>query len=137
MEPVKVMKPHTPISAIASEDRPRERLQALGPRRLRNDELLAIIIGSGTRSASSLELARAILRKTSGPAGLPGATLASLLQTEGVGPAVAMRIVAGCELNRRAARTRATAPPPRAPADAARGPESLRAADKRSVTGAA
>jgi len=137
MEPVKVNKPHTPISAIASEERPRERLQALGPRRLRNDELLAIIIGSGTRSSSSLELARAILRKTSGPAGLPAATLASLLETEGVGPAVAMRIVAGCELNRRAERTRAAAPRPRAPAAAVRSPESLRAADKRSVTGAA
>ena len=142
MESAKSLKPHIPISAIPAGDRPRERLQSLGPRRLRNDELLAIVIGSGTSSSSSLELARALLRKTSGPAGLAQATLASLLETEGVGPAVAMRLVASCELNRRAARSRTarsrtTAPAARAPAGASRDAESLRAADKRSVTGAA
>ncbi len=110
---------------------------ALGPRRLRNEELLAIVIGSGTRSASSLDLARTILKRTSGPAGLAQASLAALLETEGVGPAVAMRIVAGCELNRRAMRARPSSPLARAPAASGPGSDSLRAADKRSVTGAA
>lgn len=131
------MKPHTPISAISAQDRPRERLLALGPRRLRNEELLAIVIGSGTRSASSLDLARTILKRTSGPAGLTQASLAALLETEGVGPAVAMRIVAGCELHRRAMRARPSSPLARAPAAGGPGSDSLRAADKRSVTGAA
>lgn len=131
------MKQHTRISAISAPDRPRERLLALGPRRLRNEELLAIVIGSGTRSASSLELARTILKRTSGPAGLAQASLAALLETEGVGPAVAMRIVAGCELNRRAMRARSSGPLARAPAAGGPGSDSLRAADKRSVTGAA
>jgi DNA repair protein RadC len=131
------MKQHTRISAISAPDRPRERLLALGPRRLRNEELLAIVIGSGTRSASSLELARTILKRTSGPAGLAQASVAALLETEGVGPAVAMRIVAGCELNRRAMRARSSGPLARAPAAGGPGSDSLRAADKRSVTGAA
>lgn len=131
------MKPHTPISALAAQDRPRERLLALGPRRLRSEELLAIIIGSGTRRASSLELARLILKTSSGPAGLPKATMKALLELEGIGPAVAMRIVAGCELNRRATRGPAAASAARDPAGQGPGSGTPGGADTRSVTGAA
>ncbi|WP_269044753.1 UPF0758 domain-containing protein [Paenarthrobacter sp. Z7-10] len=99
-----------PLSEIPPEDRPRERLLALGAHRLRNEELLAIVIGSGTRNASSLELAQRLLKKTAGPAGLDAASLPALLDIGGVGPAAAMRIVAGCELHRRAARRRTVQP---------------------------
>lgn len=109
------MTSHLPPSHIPSEERPRERLLALGVRKLRNEELLAIVIGSGTRNASSLELARQLLKKTAGPAGLDHVGLRTLFDTGGVGPAAAMRIVAGCELHRRAARQRTGRPAVRAP----------------------
>ncbi len=76
----------------------------MGVRRLRDAEVLAVIIGSGIPGCSSVELAAHILRKTSGAAGLAEASVEQLLAVDGVGPALAMRIVAGCELSRRAAR---------------------------------
>lgn len=83
-------------------DRPRERLAALGAERMRDGELLAVVIGSGTRGQSSLELARAMLKKAGGPARLARCTPSELMATHGVGPAVALRILAGLELGRRA-----------------------------------
>jgi DNA repair protein RadC len=120
------MTPHLPLSEIPPEDRPRERLLALGARKLRNEELLAIVIGSGNRNASSLELAQLLLKKTAGPAGLDSVDLHMLLDLGGIGPAAAMRIVAGCELHRRAARRRSLRPGGRASgvqAKTRRGPE--------------
>ncbi|MCY0905544.1 hypothetical protein OS914_11630 [Arthrobacter sp. H14-L1] len=84
-------------------DRPRERLLSVGVRRLKDAEVLAVIIGSGIPGCSSIELAARILRRTSGTAGLAEANVEQLLAIDGVGPALAMRIVAGCELSRRAA----------------------------------
>ncbi|MBG0740170.1 hypothetical protein IV500_12345 [Paeniglutamicibacter antarcticus] len=98
------MREHTSIAQMSIGDRPRERLLSVGIRRLRDVEVLAVIIGSGIRSCSSVELAARILHRTSGAAGLAEASLEQLLEVDGVGPALAMRIVAGSELSRRAAR---------------------------------
>ena len=91
-------------------DRPRERLLALGADRMRDAELLAVVIGSGTAARSSLELARDMLKKAGGPARLARCTPAELMDTHGVGPAVALRIVAGLQLGRRAAARSADLP---------------------------
>lgn len=48
------------IKEWALEDRPREKLYQNGPKQLTNAELLAIIIGSGTKSLSAVELAKNI-----------------------------------------------------------------------------
>ncbi|MDJ0355215.1 UPF0758 domain-containing protein [Paenarthrobacter sp. PH39-S1] len=96
------MRAHRAIAQMATAERPRERLRRVGVRRLRAAELLAVIIGSGLPGCSSLELAARILKKTSGAAALTEVTVEQLLEVDGVGPALAMRIVAGCELTRRA-----------------------------------
>ncbi len=98
------MKEHTAIAQMPAEDRPRERLLRLGPGRIRDAELLAIVIGSGSRGCSSLELARRILKSTSGTGALNAVTVEQLLEVEGVGPALAMRVVAAGELFRRGTR---------------------------------
>jgi hypothetical protein len=49
------------ITDWAVEDRPRERLWNKGPSSLSDAELLAILIGSGTRNNSALDLARELL----------------------------------------------------------------------------
>lgn len=83
------------------EDRPRERLQRLGPAALSTVELLTLLIGSGSRGSPADELARRIV--TAYPslrtlAGRPAGELASLA---GVGTATAARLAAACELGRR------------------------------------
>ena len=110
---------------MQAEDRPRERMARMGIRRLRNAEVLALVIGSGTRDASSLELARSILKRLGGPAGLQLADPGELQEVPGVGAALAARIAGAMELARRAGLRSADARPPRpgsAAADASRGP---------------
>lgn len=76
-------------------ERPRERLAQRGPRALSDTELLAILIGTGRRGRSVLDLARDVLRD-----GLP--VLASRTSIEDVGCVAGARIVAAFELGRRA-----------------------------------
>ncbi|MFO8175967.1 MAG: UPF0758 domain-containing protein [Longimicrobiales bacterium] len=52
---------HLPIHAWSPQDRPRERLRALGPAGLSNRELLAILIGSGGAGESALDVADRVL----------------------------------------------------------------------------
>ena len=48
------------IKDLAPEDRPRERLVANGPQALSTTELLAILIGSGTKKQSALDIAETL-----------------------------------------------------------------------------
>jgi DNA repair protein RadC len=77
-------------------ERPRERLLTEGAGSLSVAELLAILIGHGTRGLSALDLARQIFNSSrtgfSGP---------ELLRVKGLGGAKAARILAGIELGRR------------------------------------
>ncbi|WP_336714327.1 UPF0758 domain-containing protein [Arthrobacter sp. USHLN218] len=119
------MKTHTSIADMEATDRPREKMARVGIRRLRDAEVLALVIGSGTREASSLELGRLILKKTGGPAGLLAVDAEALRQIPGVGAALAARLAGAIELARRASvRTgAATQPAPgSAAADACPGP---------------
>lgn len=121
------MSSHTSIAEMPEEDRPRERLARRGMRRLRDAEVVALVIGSGTRTASSLELGRLILKRLGGPAGLQRASAGDLLAIPGVGEALAARLAGAMELARRAGvRERVSAGGARAPApgcaDGAAGP---------------
>ncbi len=93
-----------PMERLAPAERPRERLRSLGPRSLGAAELLAVILGSGTRGRSSLTIAHEVLAEVGGSlrvlASRPVATLGGI---GGVGPARAMAIVAALELGRRTA----------------------------------
>ena len=53
-----------PIRDWAADDRPREKLLRLGARALSDAELLAILIRSGSRNESALDLAKRILAKS-------------------------------------------------------------------------
>ncbi len=52
---------HRPINTWNEDDRPREKLQLKGKRNLSDAELIAILLGSGTRKESAVDLARRIL----------------------------------------------------------------------------
>jgi DNA repair protein RadC len=82
-------------------DRPRERLLAHGPRGLADAELLALLLGTGRRGRSAVELARELLARFDGLAGLFAAPRSALLAAPGVGPARWCALQASVELARR------------------------------------
>jgi len=82
-------------------ERPRERLLAEGAQRLTTAELLAIILRTGSRGRSAVDLARRLLRDLNGLGGLEAADPAALTEATGVGPAKAAQIKAALELGRR------------------------------------
>ena len=93
-----------PIERLAPTERPRERLRALGVRSLGAAELLAVILGSGSRGRSSLSIAHQVLAAVGGSLRvLANRPVATVGEIGGVGPARAMAIVAALELGRRTA----------------------------------
>ena len=82
-------------------EQPRERLLAEGVSRLTTAELLAIILRTGSRGQSAVDLARALLQSLDGLAGLEAAGPATLAEATGVGPAKTAQIKAALELGRR------------------------------------
>lgn len=93
---------HKPIKEWAPDDRPREKLMQKGPDALSNSELLAILLGSGTRTRSALEVAKDILGRAGNNLDVLGKlSVAELMQADGVGTARAITICAALELGRR------------------------------------
>jgi DNA repair protein RadC len=82
-------------------DRPREKLERMGPAGVGDNELLAIVLGHGMPRANALELANAVLAATGGLHGLVRATADDLRRVRGIGPARASQIVAAIEAGRR------------------------------------
>lgn len=91
-----------PLANIPNHDRPRERMRRLGIGSLTDDEVLALVLGSGQSGRSVLAFARSILRRTGGFPGLATMDFARLETLPGVGPATAGRLVAIIEIWRRA-----------------------------------
>jgi DNA repair protein RadC len=89
------------MKAIALHDRPREKLEQLGPAGLGDNELLAIVIGSGARGADALAVANQVLERTGGLRGLTRAAASDLTGVRGVGRARAAQLLAAVELGRR------------------------------------
>ena len=92
---------HVPIREWALEDRPREKMMKKGIESLTNAELLAILLSSGTKDMSAIDLARTILTEFEGLPRLARAGIAELTQFKGVGTAKAISLVAAFELGRR------------------------------------
>lgn len=91
-----------PIRTWSVEDRPREKLILKGIHTLSNAELIAILIGSGTKQESAVELARRILKKYGDNLNeLSKATVQELTKMKGIGEARAISIIASLELGRR------------------------------------
>ena len=94
------------IAALEPDARPRERLASRGAAELTDGELLAILLGAGTRGASALDVAAALLRGLGGVAGLVRASPEELAAYVGIGPARATVVQAALELGRRAVASR-------------------------------
>ncbi|RDV45771.1 DNA repair protein [Leifsonia sp. ku-ls] len=90
------------LADVPTHDRPRERMRRLGIGSLTDDEVLALVLGSGQTGRSVLALARSVLRRTGGFPGLATMDFARLERLPGVGPATAGRLVAITEIWRRA-----------------------------------
>jgi DNA repair protein RadC len=88
------------IKDLPKVDRPREKLEKYGPEKLSNSELLAILLGTGTKGTNVIELSNKILKKFSGE-GLAKANIKELKSTFGLGSAKASEVVASFELGRR------------------------------------
>ena len=88
------------MKEVANHDRPREKLQRLGVAALGDNELVAIVLGSGAPDCGALQLANRVLQRVGGLRGLARAS-ADQICVHGVGPARAAQIVAAVELGRR------------------------------------
>ena len=86
------------ISDWPQADRPRERLLAKGAKTLSDAELLAVILRTGMRGKSAVELGRDLLTRFKGIAGMSGADLSGV---KGLGPAKRAQFEAAIELARR------------------------------------
>jgi len=84
------------------EDRPREKLMKQGIQYLSNTELLALIIGSGTKEMNAVELARMILLSAKNNLNELGKlSVEELVRVKGIGVAKAITLVAALELGSR------------------------------------
>jgi len=95
-----MIKTKKTIKDLPRVERPREKLIRYGPGRLSSAELLAIILGSGTKSENVVELAGRIFKRF-GSEKLPTVTFEDLKNCLGLGPAKSCEIVACFELGKR------------------------------------
>ena len=90
------------IKSWATEDRPREKLMSKGASVLSSAELLAILIGSGNKKESAVDLSKRILESVQyNIHELAKLSLKKLTAFHGIGPAKAITIVTALELGKR------------------------------------
>jgi DNA repair protein RadC len=92
------------IQELPSQERPREKLAALGTGALSDSELLAILLRTGVRGHSAIELARHLLARFGSLGGLCRCTLQELCGVRGMGPAKALQLAAAFGLGSRLTR---------------------------------
>jgi len=86
---------------VAPHDRPREKLERLGPAGLGDNELLALVLGGGVRGSGALELANRVIDFAGGLYGLTRIAVSDLRRVRGVGGARAAQVMAAVEFGRR------------------------------------
>ncbi|HOE04278.1 MAG TPA: DNA repair protein RadC [Bacteroidales bacterium] len=92
----------TSIKNWASDDRPREKMIQKGTAALSDAELIAILLRTGSRDKSAVELAREILESSSNNLNLLGKkSISEFRKIKGIGMAKAVEIAAALELGRR------------------------------------
>lgn len=89
------------IKDVPKEDRPRERLLKIGASHLSNQELLAILIGSGTKNESVMALSNRVLMHFEGLNLLKDATIEELTAIKGIGKAKGVLLLSALELGKR------------------------------------
>lgn len=99
------------IKELSASERPRERLMSAGAGSLSDGELLAVLLRSGTREVSAIDLSRQILCLCEGSlCGLSTFGVERLCSIPGVGIGKAASIVAAFELGRRFMSEKSTVP---------------------------
>jgi DNA repair protein RadC len=86
---------------LSPDDRPREKLRRHGAAALGDNELVAVVLGSGRKFVDALGVANDVLRARGGLHGLARSTCEDLTPIAGVGPARAAQIMAALEIGRR------------------------------------
>jgi len=92
------------IQELPENDRPREKLAALGAAALTDSELIAILLRTGLPGANAVDVARQLLAEFKTLGGLARCTVAELSRIKGVGPAKAVQLAAAFGLASRLAR---------------------------------
>ena len=100
-EPTPNQKPTYRISDLHESDRPRERLETLGPQALTNAELIAILLRVGVKGENAVEVGQRLLQSFGGLQGLHRVPFKELMNQHGIGEAKASQIKAAIELGRR------------------------------------
>jgi len=96
------MEQHFSIKHWSEDDKPREKLMGKGKAALSDAELIAILIGSGSRNESAVELSKRILAKVNHNLNALGKlSLQQVMEFKGIGEAKAVTIAAALELGRR------------------------------------
>lgn len=97
-------KRHLTVKDLPTEIRPRERLFEQGAASLSDAELIAIIIGTGAKEETSLQLSQRILQEFENLGKIGRASLEELSKLRGIGRAKAAQLMASIEMGRRLSR---------------------------------
>ncbi|MFD2628686.1 DNA repair protein RadC [Oceanobacillus kapialis] len=89
------------IKNVPKNDRPRERMLEYGADHLSNQELLAILLGSGTKAESVMALSNRVLMHFEGLKLLHDATIEELIAIKGIGNAKGVQLLSAIELGKR------------------------------------
>ena len=90
------------MKELPSSERPYEKLEIYGAKKLSNSELLAIIIKTGTKEDSAINIAQKVLKlNKSDLRFLQNITIEELSEVKGIGKIKAMQIIAACEIAKR------------------------------------
>jgi DNA repair protein RadC len=89
------------MTSVPVMDRPREKLARAGAEALGDNELLALVIGAGTRARGALTVAQDVIAAADGLPGLIRLGLDGLDRVAGIGESRAARVLAAVELGRR------------------------------------
>lgn len=103
---MKIQEPtfyHTRITEWPEDERPREKLMALGPAYLTDSELLAILLRTGSRQQTAVDLAKTVLKQFENLHELAESDYRAFFRLKGIGPAKALTLAAAFELARRIA----------------------------------
>lgn len=97
---------HQTLRQLPHNQRPRERMITYGADALSHAELLAILLRTGTKNQSAVELATNVLRQCGSLRQLVDMSTEELTAIKGIGQAKALQLLAGIELGKRVARSR-------------------------------
>ncbi|MFP3975938.1 MAG: UPF0758 domain-containing protein, partial [Dehalococcoidia bacterium] len=89
------------VSDLPEEEKPREKLRKHGPTSLKNYELIAVILGRGTRKEDVLSVSQRIMSQYGNQAIFSEGDVEKLEATQGLSPVQACQVVAAFELGRR------------------------------------